>query len=471
VTLANGMRFLLLPRPGTGTVEAGWVVRAGTADEPPGAGGAAHAVEHLLFQGTRTIAARDPVQELPLLEREDALAAELDRLEAEAAAQPQTEGGRLARLRRRVADLAAEAAALVERLRTLVVPGELAYRYSQAGGTGLNANTAHDFTVFYVTVPAEALELWFWLESDRLLDPVFREFEREKAVIREERRLRVDSTPTGRAEEALARRFWGEGAYATPTLGDPEDLDRLRRPAARRFFAERYGPDRLTAALVGDFDPGQARAWAERYFARLTPAAPPTPGRAVAPPAPGGPWTTGCACPDQARVLYRTVPLDHPDTTALQLLAGVFNGRSGRLYRSLVVERELAFAAFAQQTSFARAGAFEVTLEAKGGRDPLELVTAWDEELARLLTEPIPATELERARNVLAAEALRQLREPALLLRRLLIYDALGDWRLLAGWPERLQGIEEGEVRAVGERYLGETGRFVAVFEREEAAR
>ncbi len=470
LTLANGLRFLLLPRPGTGTVEAGWLVRAGAADEPPGAGGAAHAVEHLLFQGTRTIAARDPAAELSLLEREDSLQEELARLAVEAAT-PELASGRLARLRARLQDLTAEATALVERLRALILPGEFSLRYSQVGATGLDANTAHDFTLFYVTLPAEALELWFWLESDRLLDPVFREFEREKAVIAEERRLRVDSTPTGAAEEALAARFWGAGAYGSPTVGSPEALAGLRRPAARRFFAERYSADRITAALVGDFDPGAARSWAERYFGRLGSGAPPPLSQPVAPlVADVEPWTASCACPDQAQLLYRTVPLDHPDTTALQLLASLFNGRSGRLYRSLVVERGLAFAAFAQQTPYARAGAFEVTLEAKGGHDPDELVAAWDQELEALIAAPIAAPELERARNVLAAEALRQLREPSQLLRRLLIYDALGGWRLLADWPERLRRVSEGEVRVAARRYLAADRRLVAVFRREGAA-
>jgi predicted Zn-dependent peptidase len=170
-------------------------------------------------------------------------------------------------------------------------------------------------------------------------------------------------------------------------------------------------------------------------------------------------------------VLYRTVPLDHPDTTALQLLAGLLNGRSGRLYRSLVVERQLAFAAFAQQTPYARAGVFEVVLEAKGGHDPAELVAAWDAELASLLAAPIAAEELERAKNVLAAEALRQLREPSQLMRRLLIYDALGGWRLLTDWPERLRQVSESEVRDVAARYLEAELRLVAVFRRQGASR
>ncbi len=467
--LANGMRLLLLPRPGSGVVEAGWVVRAGTADEPAGASGLAHLVEHMLFQGTRTIAARDLASELPLLAREDELEAERLRLEAEAA-QPRIPERRLAGLRRRLAALTAELGSLLERLRQLILPGEFSLRYSQAGATGLDASTDHDFTLFTVSLPAEKLELWFWLESDRLREPVFRELAREKQVVAAERSLRVESTPTGRLEEDLAGAFWGASAYGVPTLGHAEEVARLGRPQLLDFFRRHYTAERLTAALVGDFEPARSRALSERYFERL-PAAPPDPAvtpvaGAPARPAAPSPWRGSCDCPDQARVLYRTVPLAHPDTHALQLLAGLLNGRSGRLYRSLVVEQGIAFAAFAQQRPHADEGAFEVTLEAKGGHDPADLVAAWDAELARLLAVPVPPVELERARNVLLAESLRELREPAQLLRRLLVYDALAGWRLLADWPQGIAATTELEVREAARRHLAPERRFVALVRR-----
>lgn len=466
--LDNGLRLLLVPRPGMGTVEAGWVVDAGAAAEPAGRAGVAHLVEHMLFKGTRTIAARDPERELSLLAEEDRLHEELLELEAEEARLATgPPSGRLDRVRRRLVEIGDRLAGLVDRLREITFLGEYSFRYSEAGATGLNANTGHDFTIYYVTLPAEKLELWYWLESDRLLDPVFREFHKEKEVIAEERRLRVEATPTGREEEELSRRFWQGGPYGRPTLGWSEETAALTREDVLEFFRLHYTPDRLTMALVGGFDPQEALELAARYFGRLPPrAAPPPPP--VAPRTAGGRWETTCACPTRVRVLYPSPPLAGADTPSLQLLAGLLNGRSGRLYRSLVLAQELAFSAFAQQTPYARAGVFEVSLEARDGTTPEALLAAWDREVRRLLEEPVAEAELERARNQLLVGSLRQLREPGELLRRLLIYDALDDWRRLAAWPDRIAALGADDVRRAAATHLRPERRRVAFLRRAE---
>ena len=468
--LDNGLGVLLLPRPEMGTVEAGWIVDAGAADEPAGRTGLAHLVEHMLFKGTRTIAARDPEREIPLLAEEDRLHRDLVELRAEEARLAEASaGGRLERVRRRLAELGAGLAGLVTRLRELAFLGEYSFRYSEAGATGLNANTGHDFTIYYVTLPAEKLELWFWLESDRLLDPVFREFHKEKDVVAEERRQRVESTPTGLAEEELARRFWQDGPYGRPTLGWTEEMRDLTRQDVLDFFHAHYVPGRLTMALVGAFEPEETLALASRYFGRLPAGKAPPPPPPVAVAAVGGHWETTCDCPTQVRVLYRSPSLGDPDTPPLQLLGALLNGRSGRLYRSLVLDREIAFSAFAHQVPYARAGAFDVTLEAKDGTSPETLLAAWDDEVSRLVDEPISDAELERARNQLVVGSLRQLREPGELLRRLLIYDALDGWEGLAAWPDRIVTLDGEDVRRVVGTYLRPQGRWVAFLRRGQA--
>ena len=102
---------------------------------------------------------------------------------------------------------------LRKQARAITALGEFSLLYAEHGATGLNANTLRDLTLYYVTLPAEKIELWFWLESERLLQPVFREFAKEIQVVQEERRMRVDSTPTGRQDEELRQRFWGDHPY------------------------------------------------------------------------------------------------------------------------------------------------------------------------------------------------------------------------------------------------------------------
>ena len=134
----------------------------------------------------------------------------------------------------------------------------------------MNAMTSYDFTMYFVNVPANKLELWFWMESDRLLNPVFREFYAERAVVHEERRLSTDSTPIGKYQEQFNAMFWESSPYSWPIVGWPSDLEGMTRDEALAFFDVYYAPNNLAAALVGDFDPDRAIALAERYFGRLS---------------------------------------------------------------------------------------------------------------------------------------------------------------------------------------------------------
>ena len=269
-------------------------------------------------------------------------------------------------------------------------------------------------TLYFVTLPAEKVELWFWLESDRLANLAFRDFDTERGVIAEERRQRLESTPTGRVEERLQETFWGPHPYGWPTLGRPADLAALTRGDAERHFAAHYGPGNLTAALVGDFDPGAIATLAERYFGRLqTRAAPPRVEATVPEPLEERRLAATCECRPQVVALYPTPPSGHPDTAALEVLAGILDGRTGRLHRSLALAQGIASSAWAQQSAQRWAGTFTWRAEAKGGATPEALLAAWDRELERLRTEPVGAEELTKVRNQIAADAYRRLKEPS----------------------------------------------------------
>lgn len=453
--LANGMRFLLLQRPSMPTVEAGWVVSVGSADDPADATGMSHFIEHMMFKGSRTVGTVDIERELPLL-------AELAALE-ETLAEPATSP----RARRRRAELESRREALQREADALTRLGAFSFEYSRIGATRLNANTSADLTLYYVTLPAEALELWFWLESDRLSEPVFREFSKEKQVVAEERRQRVASQPTGAADLEFERAFWGPLPYAQPPMGSIEHVDRLTPGRLEDFFARHYRPERLTAVLVGNFEPRRAKELATAYFSRLESrpddesAPPPT---SVA----AGQKTLelSCRCAPRVRVRYPTVAFGHPDQYALQVLAGVFNGRSGRLYRNLVLGSEVAFAAYARQTPLRRGGHFEVTLESKGGVSGDELLAAWDRELERLRSSPPTADEIARVQRRLATENLDQLKDPHLLMRRLLVYAGLGDWRQLPQWTDRIRAVDATAVAAAAERHLDADRRLVGFYRR-----
>jgi predicted Zn-dependent peptidase len=460
--LENGMRFLLVRRPGAPMVAAGWAVRTGSGDEQAGSTGLSHLLEHLMFHGSRRIGTRFPDREGELMARQDDVA---DRL-LDLGRQPVSPArdAEMADLRRRLDKLLTDQ-------QPLMVRGELARIYRDEGAVGVQALTYRDYTVYFGQIPANKLALWFWLESDRLLDPVFREFYLEGSVVEEERRQRLESTPTGKVLEKLSETFWEGHPYAWPTLGRTEDLPRLRRAQAEAWFLEHYRPDQMAAALVGDFDPEQVKALARAYFGRLKRPATPPPALAASPPPAEVPTgerrlTETCECTPQSRVLYHAPALGHPDTYALDVLAGVLNGRTGRLYRSLVLDQGVAFAAYAEHDASRRGGSFAVVLESKGEATPEKLVAAWDAELDRLRREPVSEHELQKVKNQILTDSWRRLSDPLALALGLLAAEAISDWRELDRWPEATLAVTPADLQRVVSTWLDPQKRVVGIFER-----
>ena len=458
--LENGMRFLLVRRPGAPMIAAGWAVRTGSGDEQPGSTGLSHLLEHLMFHGSRRIGTRFPDREGEIMARQDDVADRLLDLGRQPASP--TRDAEMTDLRRRLEKLLGDQ-------QPLMVRGELARIYRDQGAVGIQALTYRDYTVYFGQIPANKLSLWFWLESDRLLDPVFREFYLEGSVVDEERRQRLESTPLGGAIEKLTEAFWEGHPYAWPTLGRTEDLAQLRRSQAEAWFLERYRPDQMTAALVGDFDPEEVKTLARAYFGRLK--RPTTPPPAVPPDL--ADTRTGerrltetCDCTPQSRVLYRAPAIGHPDSYALGVLAGVLNGRTGRLYRSLVLGQGIAFAAYAEHDAARRGGSFAVVLESKGDATPDKLVAAWDAELDRLRREPVSERELQKVKNQILTDSWRRLSDPLALALGLLAADSLGGWQELDRWPEATLAVTPADLQRVASTWLDPQKRMVGVFQR-----
>jgi predicted Zn-dependent peptidase len=473
--LPNGMRFLLVPRPEMSTVVAGWVAHVGSSNEHPGITGLAHLFEHMLFKGTRTIGTKDIQKDLAIIAEQEQLQEQIRqqyrlqraRWRQGEIADPFGTEGRTPEL----VELEKKFQQLVEEQRQVMVKNEYDSIYQGAGASGKNAATTQDLTLFFVTVPANKVELWFWMESDRLYQPVFREFYSERDVVHEERRLRIESTPTGRFDEEFDALFWEAHPYHWPVVGWPSDLRVISKDEADRFFKLYYAPNNVTGVLVGNFDPVQVEALARRYFGRLE-ASPPPPDVATLEPEQLAEkrMLAECDCPPQVTVRYHTVPFEHRDGYALDVLAGVLNGNTGRLYKSMVLARPIASAVAASQDSRKWAGAFEVTLQAKGEHTPEELEAAWYEQLARLQNEPVSAEELQKVKNQIAADAFRRLQNPFFLMLQLAWYDGLGDWQYLNEWAPRTLAVNAADVQRVARQYFAPANRAVALYRRKPGA-
>ncbi len=475
VVLDNGMTLLLLPRPGDPNVAAGWVAKVGSVYERPGITGVAHLFEHMMFKGTAAIGTRNIEQDLQIIAELDDVKAAL-RVEETAL----LEAERLGRI-----DDAGDPAhrseghrALMDRFETLLaqqeellIPEDFSRIYSGQGASGMNAGTSYDFTLYFVNVPANKLELWFWMEADRLLNPVFREFYAERDVVHEERRLRTDSTPTGKFEEQFNSLFWQSSPYSWPVIGWPSDLEGITRAEALEFFDLYYAPNNLTAALVGDFDPDEAKALAERYFGRLSRGdrSPPQPRTREMPQMSEKRMHAYAETNPQVVIRYHSVPDGHVDEPALVVLGQLLNDRTGRLYRALVEDQGVATRASGGQSGFKFEGMFELRGVAAEGHTPEDVEQALYAEMERLKTEPVDERELQKVKNQNAASNFRQLQSNFFLMYSMLMREAYRGWETLNTDPPLYDAVTAEDIMRVAGTYFESENRTVAIYYREES--
>ena len=458
--LPNGMRWLVLPRAGAPTVSFIVKYRVGAVNEVRGQTGIAHLLEHLLFKGTETLGTRDATAERALFLRMDALQDSILALEAR--------GDRtgIPFLKERIDSLETEA-------RRQVLPNEFERILSTNGARGLNATTDWESTTYYVEMPANRAQLWFLLESDRMADPVFRDFYAERDIVAEERRLRVETNPGGLLFEAHMAAAFTMHPYGQPVLGYMADIQRLRRPDVEAYFRRYYGPNNTVVTVVGDVDPDQILAWANQYFAGLPAGETPEPvlvrepvqlsERRVEVVFDAGP---------QVRIGWPVVESTHPDAPALTVLSWLLTGgRTSRLHRRLVIEDQVAtgiVSSMGPGIRFPALFTIDATPRFPSTTDDVE--AAVYAEIDSLRRTPPSERELQRIRNQLEAGEFRRLiSNLGLGLQLAGSASAFGDWRTTFGFTDRLAAVEPEDVRRVAQRYFTPQRRTVATVVRPDS--
>src|SRR5690606_28834853 len=244
----------------------------------------------------------------------------------------------------------------------------------EAGGT-LNGSTSSDRTNYYQAVPSNFLERVLWLESDRmagLLDALTEEkLDNQRNVVQNDRRQRYENAPYVMASDALAAALYPPGLpYSWPSIGSLEDLNAASLEDVRAFFRKYYAPNNASLAIVGDFEPEQAKAWVEKYFGPI-PAGPPIERPSPEPVRLGEEKRIVLEDRVQLPRLYmawHTPGLYEPGDAELDILSGVLaGGRSSRLYQRLVFEEQLAQFVTAAQGSRELAGQYGITVQARPG--------------------------------------------------------------------------------------------------------
>ena len=471
-TLPNGMKVLMLERQGEPTVSGGWVVKVGSSNERPGITGMAHLFEHMMFKGTPTLGTSDYEKDQKiigdqewvrdLMRKEEAkMRASYRRGEIDDLMKPENQT-------KRYQELNKEFKELIAAQREILVKNEFDKIYTSAGASGMNAFTTEDITGYFITVPANKLELWMWMESERQLHPVFREFYAERDVVFEERRMRTESTPLGRAEEQFNSMFWVSHPYTWPVIGWPSDIPAISKAQADEFYATFYAPQNITLVLVGDFKNQEAFTLAQKYFGRIPR------GKQDAPDVVTleleqqieKRMNAEVEANPQVDILWHSVPFGHPDSYALDVISQVLSDRTGRLYKGLVLGKQVATSVFARQDSRKWAGLFNAGGEAKEGSTPADVEQAIYAEIERLKTEDVPAKELQKVKNQFAAYEYRKLRNNFFILIQLIFYEGLGDWKEINEGGPKAQAVTIDDIKRVAKKYFIKTNRAVATYTR-----
>ncbi|MDH3255189.1 MAG: insulinase family protein, partial [Acidobacteriota bacterium] len=331
--LKNGLTFLIYERPGAPVASFYTYVDVGAAQEVPGITGLAHMFEHMAFKGTTRIGTSDYEAEVKAL-------TEVDRAYHAYAA----ERAKRSVDQERLEQLKAELKEAQKKAGEFIVANEFGEIIDRAGGVGLNASTSSDNTDYYYSLPANKVELWAHLESERFLDPVLREFYKERDVVMEERRLRTESQPIGRMIEQFVSAAFIAHPYQQPVVGHMSDLQSFSREDAADFYDTYYAPANITIAIVGAVKAKEIIPILETYFGRMPAGDLPPPLRTVEPEQIG---ERIVRIPDPSQPIYvegyHRPAVTHPDNDAYDALADVLStGRTSRLYRSLVRDKKIA---------------------------------------------------------------------------------------------------------------------------------
>jgi len=454
-TLDNGWTFIIVERPVAPVFSFATIVNVGSAQEVPGITGLAHMFEHMAFKGTPSIGTSDYPAEKEALDRLETAyqAYQKERLA------PHPDAETLEALHKAFEERQQEADGYV-------VHNEFDRLLEQQGAVGVNAFTGADITAYLYSLPANKLELFAYLESERFLHPVFREFYKERAVVQEERRLRMESNPIGRMIEQFQTSAYMAHPYGIPTVGYMSDLQSITITDAKKFFDTYYAPSNLTTAVVGDVKAETVIPILEKYFGRIPRRPDPSPLRTVEP-TQTAERTVVIEDPSQPFYIegYHKPAVTDPDQAVYDAIDDLLtNGRTSRLYRRLVRDEQLAVQvqSFSGYPGDKYPNLWAILAIPAPGVTNDQVAAVIHEELQRLRTEDVTDAELEKFKTRARADLIRELDSNQGMAIQLADYQRLfGDWRELFRTIQHIDMVTKEDIRRVATETLLASNRTV----------
>ncbi len=458
IVLDNGLKILLLERHDVPVFSFWTYVNVGGVDEEGGKTGIAHMFEHMAFKGTLELGSKDIKKELKVLDEMDDV---YDELQAELLKGDLADAARVEFLQAEFDELQEEADKLVD-------TNAFGKMVEENGGVGMNAGTSWDATQYFYSYPSNKLELWCLMESDRFIDPILREFYKEKSVILEERNMRTESQPQGRIfEEWMAAAYLGH-PYGQPAIGHRSDIELYSRRDALAFYQKHYGAKNMVIAVVGDVYEKDMRRMAKKYFSKIPSGSGGVPVRTVEPTQRGERRVVIEEASQPFMFIGYHIPATrHPDRPAIGALSDILGqGRSSRIYTRLVKDEKLAV----------YSGAFEglpgdrypslLTFIAVPNKDVAmeDVEAAIYEEAGRIAEEGVTEAELEGYKTRTRASFIQGLEGNGGMAGQLCWAQMiLGDWRELFHQLEAIDAVTASDVQRVAGEIFHESNRTVGL--------
>src|SRR5579863_9759625 len=458
--LDNGLTVLICERPEAPVFSFFTHVDAGSVQDPHGQTGLAHMFEHMAFKGTDKIGTTNYAAEKVALEKvEQAYAAYIRERDKPVGRDEQ----KVKELQKAWQDAVTEANKYVK-------PNEFPQIVEINGGEDLNANTADDETNYFYSFPENRLELWAYLESERFLHPVMREFYKERNVVIEERRMRTDSNPIGRLLEQFTTAAFQAHEYHRPTIGWMSDLNTFSATDAKKFFDEYYIPSNMVVVVVGDVKPAETLTLVEKYFGRIPSHEKPDERTTTEPPQ-NAERRVVLHDPSQPLYLegYHRPDYRSADDAVYDAIADLMSsGRTSRLFRVLVRDKKIASysAGFSGLPGNKYPHLFAFYAFPLPGHKPEEMAAAIHEEIERIKKEDISDEELKMIKTRAKANLIRGLGDnPGLAFQLGMAQARYGDWRELFRQVDRIDKVSKADIRRVANQTFVPTNRTVGIIE------
>ncbi len=453
--LKNGLTVLIMENHTAPTIGFCTAFKVGSVDEWDGVSGVSHILEHMLFKGTESIGTID-------WEEERFLQARIEEVRLQIQAEQSV---RFHRDEEKIAKLTEEWMQLREAAKELANGREFGTILTENGARGLNAFTSYDATAYIVSLPANRLELWTILESDRYTKPVLREFYTEVENVREERRRSVEDSPGALLYERLTAAAFDAHRYGVEIIGWDSEIRTINRSEVEDYYRRYYAPNQMIIAISGDVDPEKTVAMIDAYFGDYKRQPPPHPVQTEEPEQLGE-KRLEVEYDAEPRILmaWHKPTVGHPDNAALTVARNILdNGLSSRFERNIVNKGIAAsISASVDNPGERYPNLFTVSAAVQSPHTVADVERAILFEMDRLKTEPVTAAELEKAKTQIETAYVRSFGSNMRSAINIAYEEAvLGNWKRR---PEEILACREvtaEDVQRVAKTYFTKKTRTV----------